>query len=109
MVFAPRNVVTVSTTLYLSGPSWCTTVTLPSPPFGTYMSLRDGSQPSASTRVPFGIVATTLPVSGSTTTDVRLQPEKIRFVALSYAMPVGPSHGVSGHDATAFQVFTSMT
>ena len=37
------------------------------------------------------MVATTLPVFGSTTTDVLLQPEKMRFDALSYAMPVGPS------------------
>src|ERR1035438_6653186 len=34
IVFAPANVATVSTTMYLSGESWCTTVTLPSPPFG---------------------------------------------------------------------------
>src|ERR1700736_6586435 len=53
--------------------------------------------------------ATTLPVLGSTTTDVLLQPEKMRFDALSYAMPVGPSHGASGHDAVAFHVFTSTT
>ena len=46
--------------------------------------------------------ATTLPDAASTTTDVLPQPEKIRFVAWSYAMPVGPSHGASGHDATAF-------
>src|SRR5215467_5461408 len=74
-----------------------------------YINLRDGSHASASTRVPLGIVATTLPVSGSTTTDVRLHPENTRFVALSYAIPVGPSHGASGQDATAFQVFTSIT
>src|SRR6476646_8820332 len=73
------------------------------------MSLRDGSHPSASPRVPLGIVATTLPLSASTTTDVRLHPEKIRFDALSYAMPVGPSHGASGHEAVTFHVFTSMT
>src|SRR5438034_7748493 len=69
----------------------------------------DGSHPNASTRVPFGIDATTLPVLASTTTDVLLHPEKIRFVALSYAMPVGPSHGASGHDAVAFHVLTSIT
>src|SRR5262252_3400458 len=55
------------------------------------------------------MVATTLPVFGSTTTDVLLQPEKIRSDALSYAMPVGPSHGASGHDAVAFHVLTSIT
>src|SRR5438876_3063677 len=53
--------------------------------------------------------ATILPVLASTTTDVLLHPEKMRFVALSYAIPVGPSHGASGHDAVAFHVFTSMT
>src|SRR5215831_10206216 len=35
IVFAPRNVSTVATTVYLSAESWCATVTLPSPPFGT--------------------------------------------------------------------------
>src|SRR5262252_11233610 len=34
MVFAPANVVTVSTTVYLSGESWWTTVTSPCPPLG---------------------------------------------------------------------------
>src|SRR5712692_8444698 len=34
IVFAPANVATVATTVYLSGESWRTTVTLPSPPFG---------------------------------------------------------------------------
>src|SRR5213595_4277299 len=53
--------------------------------------------------------ATTLPVLASTTTEVLLQPEKMRFDALSYAMPVGPSHGASGHDAVAFHVLTSIT
>jgi len=74
-----------------------------------YISFRDGSQPSASTRVPFGMDATTLPVLASSTTDVLLQPEKMRFDALSYAMPVGPSHGASGHEAVAFHVLTSIT
>jgi len=46
---------------------------------------------------------------GSTTTDFPLQPEKSRPVARSYAMPVGPSHGDSGQDATTFNVFSSMT
>ena len=59
--------------------------------------------------MPFAIVATTFPVAASTTTEFLLQPEKMRFVALSYAMPVGPSQGASGHDAVAFQVFTSIT
>src|SRR5215813_8148740 len=84
-------------------------VTLPSPPLGMKISFFAGSQPRASTRVPFFTVATTLPVLGLTTTDVLLQPEKIRSEALSYAMPVGPSHGASGHDAVAFQVLTSIT
>src|SRR6476646_8977511 len=73
------------------------------------MSLRDGSHPSASPRVPLGIVATTLPEVASTTTDVLLHPEKIRFDALSYAMPVGPLHGSSGQEAVAFHVLTSIT
>src|SRR6476661_7312964 len=73
------------------------------------MSLRDGSQPRASTRVPFVMDATTLPEPASTTTDVLLHPEKMRLVALSYAMPVGPSQGASGHEAVAFQVLTSIT
>src|SRR5712691_6484420 len=73
------------------------------------MSFFDGSHPSASTRVPFGMDATILPVLASTTTDVLLQPAKMRFVGLSYAIPVGPSHGAVGHDAVAFQVFTSIT
>src|ERR1700694_1179114 len=34
IVFAPANVSTVATVVYLSGESWWTTVTLPSPPFG---------------------------------------------------------------------------
>ena len=55
------------------------------------------------------MVATILPVSASTTTDVLLQPEKMRFDALSYAMPVGPSHGASGQEAVAFHVLTSIT
>src|SRR5947207_11368111 len=53
--------------------------------------------------------ATTLPVLASTTTDVLLQPAKIRFDDASYAMPVGPSQGASGHDAVAFHVLTSIT
>ena len=58
------------------------------------------SQPSASTPFPFLICATTLPVVASTTTEVPLQPEKMRFVVRSIAMPVGPSHGrdVPGRD-----------
>src|ERR1035441_1591853 len=55
------------------------------------------------------MVATILPVFGSTTTDVLLHPEKMRSDALSYAMPVGPLHGSSGHEAVAFHVLTSMT
>ena len=55
------------------------------------------------------MVATILPELASTTTDVLLQPEKMRFEALSYAMPVGPSHGASGHEAVAFHVLTSIT
>src|SRR5216684_5817174 len=58
IVFAPANVATVATTVYLSGESWWTTVTLPSPPFGMNISFFEGSQPRASTRVPFGIDAT---------------------------------------------------
>src|SRR5262245_32650099 len=85
IVFAPANVSTVATTVYLSGESWCATVTLPSPPFGMYTSFFAGSHPKASTRVPLAIVATTLPVVASRTTDVLLQPEKIRFNAWSYA------------------------
>src|SRR5258708_20609462 len=53
--------------------------------------------------------ATTLPVLASTTTDVLLHPEKMRFDALSYAMPVGPSHAPSGHEAVAFHVLVSIT
>src|SRR5947209_19535043 len=53
--------------------------------------------------------ATILPVLASTTTEVLLHPEKMRFEALSYAIPVGPSHGASGQDAVAFQVLTSIT
>ena len=53
--------------------------------------------------------ATILPVLASTTTDVLLHPEKMRFDALSYAMPVGPSQGASGQDAVAFHVLTSIT
>src|SRR6476620_5803155 len=109
IVFAPANVGTVATTVYLSGESWWTTVTLPSPPFGMKISFFAASQPRASTRVPLAIDATTFPVLASTTTDVLLQPEKMRFEALSYAIPVGPSHGASGHDAVAFHVFTSIT
>src|SRR3974390_150293 len=83
MVFAPGNVVTVATSVYLSGESWCTTVTLPSPPFGMYISFFEGSHASASTRVPFLIVATILPFVGSTTTDWPLQPDKTPFDGLS--------------------------
>src|SRR5262245_49309034 len=73
------------------------------------ISFLPGSHPSASTRVPFGIDATTLPVPALTTTEDLLQPEKIRFVAPSYAMPVGPSHGASDHEAVAFHVLMSIT
>src|ERR1035437_614293 len=83
IVFAPANVATVATSVYLSGESWWTTVTLPSPPFGIKISFFDGSHPRASTRVPFAIVETTLPELGSTTTEVLLQPEKMRSDALS--------------------------
>jgi hypothetical protein len=39
-----------------------------------------------------------------------MHPEQhLRFVALSYAMPVGPLHGSSGHEAVAFQFLTSIT
>src|SRR6202022_926281 len=67
------------------------------------------SHPKASTRVPFVMDATILPVLASTTTEVLLQPEKMRFVPLSYAMPLGPSHGPSGDEAGAFRVLTSIT
>src|ERR1700693_4120218 len=83
IVFAPAKVATVATSVYLSAESWWTTVTLPSPPFGMKISFFDGSHPRASTRVPFLIVATTLPVFGFTTTEVLLQPEKMRSDALS--------------------------
>src|SRR5882672_10872682 len=53
--------------------------------------------------------ATTFPVLASTTTEVLLHPEKMRFDGLSNAMPVGPSQGARGHDAVAFQVLTSIT
>src|SRR6202795_3517445 len=62
IVFAPANVATVAVTVYLSGESWWTTVTLPSPPFGMKISFFDGSHPNASTRVPFAMDATTFPV-----------------------------------------------
>src|SRR5947208_2899965 len=55
------------------------------------------------------MVATILPVLASRTTDVLLQPAKMRLVGLSYAMPVGPVHGASGHEAVAFHVLTSIT
>ena len=74
-----------------------------------YISFSSGSQPSASTSSPLAIVATTLPVFASVTTDVLLHPEKIRSLALSYAMPVGLSHGAIGHDANTFMVFASST
>src|ERR1039457_6326850 len=109
MGLAPAKGATVAASVYLSGESWWTTVTFPSPPFGMNISFFDGSQPRASTRVPFLMDATILPVLASTTTDVLLQPEKIRLDALSYAMPVGPAHGASGHDAVAFHVLTSIT
>src|SRR5258705_8528763 len=53
--------------------------------------------------------ATILPVLASRTTDVLLHPEKMRFDALSYAMPVGPSHGASGHEAVTFHALVSIT
>src|SRR2546428_13059048 len=83
MVFAPRIVATVATTVYLSGASSCTTVTLLSRPAGMKMSFSTGSHPRAPTPSPFAIVATTFPVPGSTTTAVLLHPEKIRFVVRS--------------------------
>src|SRR5439155_7468528 len=43
------------------------------------------------------------------TTEVLPHPEKIRFVARSYAMPVGPSQGASGHEARTFIALTSIT
>src|ERR1700704_6280846 len=55
------------------------------------------------------MVATILPVLASTTTEVLLQPAKMRFDDLSYAMPVGSLHGSSGHEAVAFHVLTSIT
>src|SRR6266568_5832041 len=55
------------------------------------------------------MVATILPLVGSTTTDVLPHPEKIRLVVRSYAMPVGPSHGAKGQEAIAFQVLVSIT
>src|ERR1700733_12386834 len=93
IVFAPAKVATVATVVYLSGESWCTTVTLPSPPLGMKINFFARSRPKASTRVPLGMDATTFPVLASTTTEFLGQPAKIRFDALSYAMPVGPSHG----------------
>src|SRR5580700_1525532 len=109
IVLAPANVATVATVVYLSGESWCTTVTLPSPPLGMKTNFFPGSHPKASTRVPFGMDAATFPVLASTTTEFLGQPAKMRFDALSYAMPVGPSHGASGHDAVAFHVLRSTT
>src|SRR2546425_2546505 len=73
------------------------------------ISFFDGSQPKASTRVPLVMDATILPVLASRTTDVLLHPEKRRFDALSYAIPVGPSQGASAHEAVPFHVLTSIT
>src|SRR6185503_9014291 len=73
------------------------------------MSFSVGSHPSASTPSPFAMVATTFPVVASTTTDVLPHPEKIRLVGRSYAIPVGPSHGAIGHDASTRIVLTSIT
>ena len=96
MVFAPANVGTVATAVLVRRIR-CTTVTLPSAPFGMASAFRR-IPPQASTRVPFVMDATILPALGSTTTEVLLHPEKMRFDALSYAMPVGPSHGARGHE-----------
>src|SRR5437879_4208361 len=73
------------------------------------MSFSSASHPSSSTPSPLVIVATIVPDAGSTTTDVLPHPEKMRFVARSYAMPVGPSQGASGHDASTFICLASIT
>src|SRR5664280_211662 len=74
-----------------------------------YINFSDGSQPSASTPLPFGIVETILPVPASITAEVLLHPEKIRLLVRSYAIPVGPSQGERGHDARTFIVLSSIT
>ena len=52
----------------------------------------------ASTPSPIGTVVTTLPVSASITAIILLsQPENMRRVLVSIAMPDGSSHGASGH------------
>src|SRR2546427_799046 len=62
MVLAPRIVATVATTVYLSGASSRTTLTLLSRPAGMEIRCCEASQPRASTPSPFAIVGTTVPI-----------------------------------------------
>src|SRR5262249_48422989 len=96
IVFAPVLVLIVSTAVYLSGPSWWKTDTVPSPQEENTSPV-SGSKAAASTRSPIGSLATTLPLSALTTTISLLrQPTNRRWVLVSIARPVGVAPGASG-------------
>src|ERR1700674_5675392 len=95
-VRAPGSVLTLSATLNLSGDSSRTTVSTPSPQEANASPV-SSSNAVASTPSPIAGVASTLPVSASTTAIILLsQPANRRRFLRSMASPLGSSHGARG-------------
>src|SRR5271168_3159111 len=109
MVRARCTVLTCSTTEYLSGESSCAMLSVPSPQeLNTYFV--SGSKAVASTPDPMAGVATTCPVSAFITATILLwQPEKMRRLLVSIAMPEGSSQGASGQRCATVSFFASIS
>src|SRR2546427_6694367 len=107
MVRALRLVGTFSTTVYLSGASSWITVITPSPQEAK-KSFVAGSNAAASGPLPIAGVATTLPVSASTTTEtLSSQTASKRRFFTSIARPDGDLHGASGQWWGSLRVWAS--
>src|SRR5579863_3857752 len=107
IVRADFFVATVAATEYLSGPSSCATVKLPSPVEANARFV-SGSKPLASTPSPIGTDATTFPLSALITAIILLsQPAKRRRDFKSPASPDGSWHGAIGHRFSTFRSLES--
>ena len=110
IVRAPRLVGTVATTVYLSGESSWTTLTVPSPPFALKANPVSGSKAAASVPGPIGTVVTTFP-SFAFTTAINLleQTEKILSCFRSMASPDGSEQGASDDRRVTVSLFESIS
>src|SRR5258705_8796952 len=109
MVRAPRWVGTVSTTVYLSGVSSCTTVMLPSP-FDVNASWVAGSNPLASTPAPTAGGGENLP-RFLLTTAIKLLPQpayRSRWTPI-HTQARGPYHPASHYYAVSRGGFRTRT